>query len=145
MGVHFRPPCSMRCPVRANNGKTSDRSRAARSRHSVCAVYVHCIIVAMLTLSAARILFRNRTFFYFFFRILSNFNIMKTMTLLVHAGLFWCCHNSPNSDMGYRIFDMHVRSFCVSIDTGDYSLIRRTSVESAQNFTPEKSHGGRKD
>ena len=30
--------------------------------------------------------------------IVSSFNIMKTLTLLVHAGLFCCFHNPPNSD-----------------------------------------------
>ena len=41
----------------------------------------------------------------------SNFNIMKTVTLLVHAaGLFWCFHHPPNSDMDYRIFNV-----CISI------------------------------
>ena len=38
---------------------------------------------------------------FFFFCIVSNFNILKTLTLLVHAGLFWCVHNPPNSDMDY--------------------------------------------
>ena len=36
-----------------------------------------------------------------FFSIVSNFNILKAVTLLVHAGLFWCFHNPQNSD---RIF-----------------------------------------
>ena len=31
-----------------------------------------------------------------FFRIVSTFNIMKILTLLVHAGLFWCFYNSLN-------------------------------------------------
>ena len=45
--------------------------------------------------------------FFFFFRIASNSNILKTLTRLVHAWLFWCFHNPPNSNMDYRIF--HVR------------------------------------
>ena len=34
----------------------------------------------------------------FIFCIVSNSNSMKTLTLLVHAGLLWCFHNPPNSD-----------------------------------------------
>ena len=62
----------------------------------------------------------------FFFRIVSNFSILKTLTLLMQSGLFWCFHNRTNSDMDYRIFNVHKRG------TSVYSLIRRTSVESAQ-------------
>ena len=40
------------------------------------------------------------------FRTVSNFSIMKTLTLLVHAGLFWCFHNPPNSNLDYRIFNV---------------------------------------
>ena len=40
-----------------------------------------------------------------------NFNMMKTVTLLVHAGLFSRFHNPPNSDIDYRIFNMHMWSF----------------------------------
>ena len=42
------------------------------------------------------------------FCVVSNFNIMKTLTLLVLAGLFQCFHNPPNSDVDYRIFNMHI-------------------------------------
>ena len=31
---------------------------------------------------------------FFFFCIVSSFSIMKTITPLVHAGLFWCFHNT---------------------------------------------------
>ena len=44
-------------------------------------------------------------FFFFFFRIVSNLNTLKTLTLLAHAGLFWCFHSPPNSDVDYRIFN----------------------------------------
>ena len=36
--------------------------------------------------------------FLFFFRIMFNFTITKTLTLLVHAGLVWCFHN-PKVDL----------------------------------------------
>ena len=35
---------------------------------------------------------------FFIFRIASNCNIIKILTLLVHAGLLWRFHNPPNSD-----------------------------------------------
>ena len=40
----------------------------------------------------------------------------------VHAGLFWCFHNPPNSDMGYRIFNVCMWSFCMLIHMGYLSL-----------------------
>ena len=40
----------------------------------------------------------------------------------MHAGLFCCFHSPPNSDMDYRIFNMHMWSFCMHIHTGDLSL-----------------------
>ena len=40
--------------------------------------------------------------------VVSNFNILKTLTHLVHTGLFWCFHNPPNSDMDHRIFNEYV-------------------------------------
>ena len=40
-----------------------------------------------------------------FWHLVSNFN----MTLLVHAaGLFWCFHSPSNSDMDFRIFNVHM-------------------------------------
>ena len=39
---------------------------------------------------------------HFFFDIVSSFNIMKALTLLVHAGLFWCFYNPQNSDMDFK-------------------------------------------
>ena len=56
-------------------------------------------------------------FFFFFFRIVSNFNMMKTLTLLVHAGLFCCFHSPLNSVMDYRVFNVHMWSFCMHIYT----------------------------
>jgi len=54
--------------------------------------------------------------------------MMKTLILLVHDGLFWCFHSPPNSDMGYKIFNVRIRSFCMRIHKRDlvYRLIRRT-------------------
>ena len=37
---------------------------------------------------------------------MSLFNILKTLTLLVHAGLFGRLHNSPISDTDCRIFNV---------------------------------------
>ena len=35
----------------------------------------------------------------FLFLIVYNFNTLKILTLLVHAGLFWCFHNPQLSHM----------------------------------------------
>ena len=95
--------------------------------------------------------------FFLFFCIVSNFNIIKTLTLLVHAGLFQCFHSPPNSDMDYRIFKMHIiyehvifliayiyiyDIYIYYYASGDLCFIHRTFVESAQNLTLEKSQGG---
>ena len=45
-------------------------------------------------------------FFFFFFRVVSSFNILKTLTLLVIAGLFWCFHNLTYSHMDYKSFNV---------------------------------------
>ena len=39
----------------------------------------------------------------FFFSIVSNFNIMKTLRLLMNTGLLGCFHSPSDSDMDYRI------------------------------------------
>ena len=44
----------------------------------------------------------------FFFYTVSIFNTLKDLTHLVYAGLFWCFHNSLNSDLDYRIFNVHM-------------------------------------
>ena len=61
---------------------------------------------------------------------MSNFNYIKTLTLLVCTRLFLCLHNPPNSDMDYMIFNMCMWYFCMFIHMGDpgYSLIQRTFV-----------------
>ena len=82
----------------------------------------------------------ERNFFLFIFPIVSNFNMMKTLTLSVHAGLFWCFHSPPHSDVDYRIFNVRMWSCCMRIHSV-YSLIWRAFVESAQNLTPKKSQG----
>ena len=50
-----------------------------------------------------------------FFHVVSNFNTLKILTLLVWSGLFWCFHkrhNPPNSDMDHRIFNMLCAEVC---------------------------------
>ena len=39
-----------------------------------------------------------------------------------------CFHSPPNSDMGYKIFNVRIRSFCMRLHKRDlvYRLIRRT-------------------
>ena len=59
-------------------------------------------------------------FFFFFFCVF--FHNVLTQTLLVHARLFSCFHNPPNSDTDYGIFNVHTRSFCMRKHTGDLSL-----------------------
>ena len=57
--------------------------------------------------------------------MVSNFNIMKTLTSLVFAGLFWFFHDPLNCDMDHRIFNMHVIPFNMcyihSVDPDLYS------------------------
>ena len=59
----------------------------------------------------------------------------------------WCLHGPPTSDIDYFIFNLHICNpeACVYIYTwvtSVHSLIQRIFVESAQNWTPEKSGGG---
>ena len=65
----------------------------------------------------------------FFFCIVFNVNTLRTPTLTVHAGLFWCFHIPPNSKMAYRTFNnMYRWSFLYAYTWGAsaYSLIRKT-------------------
>ena len=55
--------------------------------------------------------------------VVFSFNTLKALTLLVHAVLFWCFHNPPNSDTDHRIFNMHMWSFCMPIHTGGLQFI----------------------
>ena len=41
----------------------------------------------------------------FFFRIVSTFSIMKTLTFLVHAEVFYCFYSPSYSDMDNMIFN----------------------------------------
>ena len=64
-------------------------------------IYERCRLSLLLPLSV-------------YINILSNFNTLKILTLFVHAGLFWCFHNPPNSDnsstdMDYRILNVRDR------------------------------------
>ena len=47
---------------------------------------------------------RVQTLPFIFVCTVFGFNPLKTPTLLVQAGLFWCFHNPPKSDADYRIF-----------------------------------------
>ena len=82
----------------------------------------------------------------FFFRIVSNFDVIKTLTLVVYAVLFLC-------SIIHRTLTWTASSFTCICDifacvytwgTSVYSLIWRTFVESTQNLTPEKSQGAAK-
>ena len=57
-------------------------------------------------------------FFFFFSCTVSNFNILKTLTLSGRAGLFGCISNPSNYDMDYRIFNMCMWSFCMYTHIG---------------------------
>ena len=50
----------------------------------------------------------------------------------MHAGLFQCFHGHPNSDTGYRIFNMHKWFFCLRTHTGD---LQRTPAVQHQTLT----------
>ena len=47
---------------------------------------------------------------------------LKILTLLVHAGLFWCFHNPPDSDMDYRIFNVRVWYYLLHAHTKGQGL-----------------------
>ena len=55
-------------------------------------IYERCRLSLLLPLSV-------------YINILSNFNTLKILTLFVHAGLFWCFHNPPNSDNWHGLQD----------------------------------------
>ena len=84
---------------------------------------------------------------------MSNFNALKALTLLAHAGLFWSFYNPPHSDsdsdMDYRILQRWygIVSYAYAqrgLRFINYSLIRRNFGESVHNLSPEKSQGGYK-
>ena len=60
---------------------------------------------------------------FFFFCVVCNFNIMKTLTLLVQAGLCWCFHNPSNSDMDYRILNVCMWSLHAYIHWGSWLIV----------------------
>lgn len=76
------------------------------------------IVVTQLTGSQLVDNFANRKASF----ILSSFNSLKTLFALVHADLFWCFHNPPNSETDYRILNVRMWPFCTRIDTGDLGL-----------------------
>ena len=45
---------------------------------------------------------------------MSNFNILKTNTFSA-CWVIWCFHSPPNSDVDYRIRNMHIWLFCMHI------------------------------
>ena len=56
-------------------------------------------------------------------------HIHSSVSLLMPAGWFQCHHNPSNSDMDYRIVNMHMWSFCMcmhTVGTPVYSPIQRT-------------------
>ena len=55
--------------------------------------------------------------------VVSNINVIKTLTLLVHAGIFWRFHNPKNSDMDYMIFILSMWSFYMHRHTGNLDLL----------------------
>ena len=91
-------------------------------------------------------------FFYIFYTLLSlSGNLLGRLTwvrlqqlqeqrypvLQVHAGSFRVSRNLPNSDMDYRIFNVHAWSFlCVRVHTG----VGQNDSESAPCFWLGKTH-----
>ena len=59
---------------------------------------------------------------------MSSFNIIKTVTLLVHAGLFWCFHNSSISYMDYNFFNVRMGTFFYRIHGGPRFISVRIDV-----------------
>ena len=50
----------------------------------------------------------------FLLHVVSNFNILKTNTFSA-CWVIWCFHSPPNSDVDYRIRNMHIWLFCMHI------------------------------
>ena len=96
-------------PMHLPNGETDRKSNRCKSALwvGVAREDVKCLGAweNMLITEA-----RHLLFLFLIFRIVSNFNIMKTF--LVHVGLFRCFHSPPNSDMDYRIFNV-LMTFCL--------------------------------
>ena len=77
------------------------------------------------------------------FHKVSNFNVLKTLTLIEHAVLVLCFRNSQNSDIDYRIFNLRMKSFCMRISrTRDLSLYSQPKdvVESAETNKQNKTN-----
>ena len=79
-----------------------------------------------------------------------TFNVMKTLALLLHAGLFLSFHSPPNSYIDYWIFHVRVGTlrevtlsflffFLFLINLFYIVLSEGLVVEYTQNLTPEKS------
>ena len=67
----------------------------------------------------------------------ATINRLITLPLFSACWVFSCFCNPLNSDMDYRIFNVHTWSFlCVRIHTG----VGQTESESAQHFWLGKSH-----
>ena len=80
-------------------------------------------------------------FFFFFFPIVSKFNMMKTPTLLVPVGLFWCFHSPPNSDMDPSIFNVRYVIFLHAyIHTGPWFIVSSKGLW--HRIWLERSQGG---
>ena len=92
-------------------------------------------------------------FFFSFFHTVFSSNNLKT-DILVHDGLFWClCMMGYLSvSITHQTLTLKITPTCVcdlyaciyARETWVYSLIRKTFVESAHNFTPQKYQSGRK-
>ena len=74
----------------------------------------------------------------------SNFNILKTLTLLVHDGLFGRLHNPPNMTWTAESLACDLFTYVYTRETSVNSLVRGSFAEFAQNLIPEKSPGGYK-
>ena len=49
----------------------------------------------------------------FYLALVSTFEQTRCVFSSVHVGLLLCVHNTPNSDLAYRIFNMRKRSSCI--------------------------------
>ena len=60
--------------------------------------------------------------------------LLDTVTFLVHARLFWCFHNPPNSDMDYRIFGLNKLYSYIIIVCSTNSRYRKHKSNMPQNL-----------
>ena len=81
----------------------------------------------------------------FFFHVVSSWLWRLTHLVCVHYilynGLLWRFHNSPNSDMGYRILNVRMWSFCMCLYIYIWACAKRCSARTIHFLVLNASSG----